>query len=507
MHAVFVNTFYAHNLSGASFAVNRRLQLFLKHNIETTVISSDYYLTNRYYFHYHFPNLMHNFLDLHDILTDNLDRKEVDAWSDFYRINKLYYEFDMEQKVATAENGTYLRWHNYDDGRLMVIHHYSISNKLLRSDNYDWRGYLAVKAYYASNNNNQNYVVRREHLNIDQKTVLTYHFTTDNQIRRIDWQDKEGQIRYFNQKNDLLLAALQYYTELINDNVLMVLDLFHSDTLATLQPLNDLQNVCLIVQLHNIQVKDTLNGLPTRIGYSYPVLNSNKYSGIVVLTERQRQDVLAFADKKKIFTIAENWYDNEDMATHDAIEWSDKEDGLVIISARYDKTKQIDHAIKAVVAAHDRAKNIHLEVWGGGNDGVRQELQQLIDTNHANDYIQLKGITDNQHMKRRLADAQLHVLVSKNEGLPMVFFEAQLGKTPSISYDIDYGPDEIIINKVNGDLIAANDVSYLSSRMVELFNDPGTLMHYAEKSSQTLERFSQNTIWKKWEALIKQVFE
>lgn len=508
MHAVFVNTFYAHNLSGASFAVDRRLQLFLNHNIATTVISADYYLTNRYYFHYHFPDLTKHFLDLHDILTDNLDRAGTDAWSAFYKQNKLNYKFDMQQKIATSENGTYFRWHNYDDGRLMLVHHYSKSDELLRSDEYDWRGYLAVKVYYASKpNDGLNYVVRREHLNADQQTVLTYHFTSDNQIRRIDWQDREDQIHYFNHKNDLLLAALKYYTTLINDSILMVLDLFHSDTMAKLQPLNDLKNVRLVVQLHNIQVKDTPDGMPIRIGYSYPLLNSNKYSGMVVLTERQRQDVLAFSDKNKVFTIAENWYDKDDIITHNAIKWSDKEIGLVVISARFDKTKQIDHAIKAVVTAHERIKAIHLEIWGGGSDTIRTELQQLIDKNNANQYIELKGITNNQHMKKRFAEAQLHILVSKNEGLPMVFFEAQLGKTPSISYDIDYGPDEIINNRVNGDLIAANDVTYLASRMTELFENPGTLSHYAENSKQTLIKFSENTIWHKWEKLMKRVFE
>jgi len=194
------------------------------------------------------------------------------------------------------------------------------------------------------------------------------------------------------------------------------------------------------------------------------------------------------------------------VTTHDAIKWSDKEDGLVIISARYDKTKQIDHAIKAVITAHKRTPNIHLEIWGGGNDNVRKELQEIIDKHQANEYIKLMGITDNQHMKHRIANAQLHVLVSKNEGLPMVFFEAQLGKTPSISYDIDYGPDEIITNRVNGDLIAANDITYLSSRMIELFQNPGTLEHYSENSNQTLVKFREEAIWQKWENLIKQVF-
>lgn len=128
---------------------------------------------------------------------------------------------------------------------------------------------------------------------------------------------------------------------------------------------------------------------------------------------------------------------------------------------------------------------------------------------HAEKYIYLRGTISNSNMKKRLAAAQLHLLTSKNEGLPMVLFEAQMGKTPSICYDIDYGPDAIIINRINGDLLAPDDTKYLSMRLEELFNDQtqGTLRQYAFNTRKTLEKYSKQRIWFMWEKLIERSFK
>jgi len=90
----------------------------------------------------------------------------------------------------------------------------------------------------------------------------------------------------------------------------------------------------------------------------------------------------------------------------------------------------------------------------------------------------------------------------------MVLFEAQLGQTPSICYDIDYGPDDMITNRVNGDLIAPNDKKYLAMRIEELFNEPnyGILRHYGLNSKYTMKRYSEETVWQLWRDVMEKVF-
>lgn len=509
MQAIFLNTFYASNLSGASYAVDKRLDLFHRHNVDAMTVTTTFYNTNRYYFVSHFPEKMDSFCDLTDILADNIDVPEQNAWQAYLLSKEGQYQLNYETKKATADNGSYFIWNCYPDDRLLSLSYYNRVGDLLRTDSYDWRGYLSTRSYYAyDQTKNTLYVSKREHLNHNGAVRIVYYYEASHQLRRADWVHSNQQVEMFYNENDLLVAGLLYYTSDNAEQYMIIADLFITDTLAKLKVLNQKENIKLFIQLHNIQLKETKDTDDIRIGYSYPVLNSNQYAGIITLTHRQQQDIidLNFNSSENVYCIPENWFSSEDIAKHDQMKWQDKEDGLIVVSARLDAVKQIDHAITAVAFAHQRVPKIHLEIWGGGSD--RDKLQSLIDLKNAQSFIQLKGVANNQRMKERMAQAQLHLLTSKNEGLPMVLFEAQLGQTPSICYDIDYGPDDMITNRVNGDLIAPNDKKYLAMRIEELFNEPnyGILRHYGLNSKYTMKRYSEETVWQLWRDVMEKVF-
>ncbi|ADG41119.1 putative glycosyl transferase [Leuconostoc kimchii IMSNU 11154] len=507
MQAIFLNTFYAENLSGASYAVNKRLELFLRHQVDTKIMTTTFYLTNRYYFGKHFPSQKDAFFDFTNVVTNTINVNEKEIKPDKTFFNTLGFQITNEKNKAVSKQSNYVTWITYPDGRILEISYYNRDNQILRKDGYDHRGFLCLKSYYEINEDNHLCLTRREHLNQNGNVMLTYFFTLDNKLRKIFRCVEGGAIYAFNNENELLLSVLKEYTKNRSENYVVIADLFITDTLAKLSQLNEQKNVALFVQLHNIQYKQTREGNPIRIGYSYPVLNNELYKGLIVLTDRQKRDVDSIIQSKNnIYTIPENWFSKTDVNNYYSVNWDDKEDGLVIISARLDAVKQIDQAISAVIFAHKRVPKIHLEIWGNGSE--RETLEQLIEQHNAGDYIFLKGTLDNVSMKKRISESQLHLLTSKNEGLPMVLFEAQLGQTPSICYDIDYGPDAIINNRINGDLIAPNDTKYLAMRLEELFKDEkqGTLRQYAFNTRATLDKYSESSIWSLWESLIKQAF-
>jgi len=76
MQAIFLNTFYSENLSGASYAVNKRLELFSRHQVDAKIMTTTFYLTNRYYFEKHFPEQKDSFLDFTNVLTDTINVNE-----------------------------------------------------------------------------------------------------------------------------------------------------------------------------------------------------------------------------------------------------------------------------------------------------------------------------------------------------------------------------------------------------------------------------------------------
>ncbi|GMA70332.1 glycosyltransferase [Leuconostoc litchii] len=507
MEAIFLNTYYAKALSGASYAVNKRMELFQQHNINTTVITTNYFITNRYYLAHHFPNQIINFLDLTDILADNIFVNEQNALKKFIMQKEKQYTIDFENRRGISPNQSYFVWRLYPDGRLLSVTYYNKNHNPIRTDSYDWRGYLSTFSYFSYDSvKNKLYVARREHFSSNGIKKIIYHFQSSNNIRRIDWIRDNNEVQVFNNVNDLMLEGLIYYTS-NNKHYLIISDLFNTNTIAKISRLNQRPNTKLLIQLHNIQVNSTLDHQPVRIGYSYPILNQERYSGIIALTARQKQDIDLFRRKEKsnVYTIPENWFSKQDIEQYHKINWEDKEDGLVIVSARLDQTKQVDHAIKAIIFARQSIPSIHLEIWGQGAE--KTKLQALIDKENAQEFVKLKGFTDNEKMKKRMSDAKLHLLTSVHEGLPMVLFEAQIGKTPSICYDIDYGPDDIIENRVNGELITANDVKYLSIRIVELFkNKEDTLQKYSVNSQHAIKKYSDRNVWHLWEKLLEKIY-
>ena len=70
----------------------------------------------------------------------------------------------------------------------------------------------------------------------------------------------------------------------------------------------------------------------------------------------------------------------------------------------------------------------------------------------------------------------------------MALLEAQGHGCPAISYDINYGPAEIIDNNISGELIPANDCDALYQSLRQLLVDP---------------ELSLNEVAKKWQDFLK----
>ena len=64
----------------------------------------------------------------------------------------------------------------------------------------------------------------------------------------------------------------------------------------------------------------------------------------------------------------------------------------LMTASRLDPRKRLDLAIRAVALAHEKEPNLHFDIYGKG--GEQENLQDLIDTLGAGDFIQLRGHAD-----------------------------------------------------------------------------------------------------------------
>ena len=82
------------------------------------------------------------------------------------------------------------------------------------------------------------------------------------------------------------------------------------------------------------------------------------------------------------------------------------------------------------------------------NYATANSLKRLVKDRHAGDYVLLSR--DQEDLTYVYETAQLEVLTSSYEGFVMALLEAQGHGCPAVSYDINYGPAEIIDDRVSG---------------------------------------------------------
>ncbi|MEA5593108.1 glycosyltransferase family 4 protein [Rivularia sp. UHCC 0363] len=100
-------------------------------------------------------------------------------------------------------------------------------------------------------------------------------------------------------------------------------------------------------------------------------------------------------------------------------------------------------------------------------DGDIEEARKLIESLNLINHIQLLGWIDSQTRDKLLADINVFVLPSYNEGLPMALLEAMGWGLPVIVTPVG-GIPELITSTENGLLVTPGDIQQLSEAMQEL---------------------------------------
>ncbi|MDE3305861.1 glycosyltransferase [Lacticaseibacillus paracasei] len=99
--------------------------------------------------------------------------------------------------------------------------------------------------------------------------------------------------------------------------------------------------------------------------------------------------------------------------------------------------------------------------------------------------------------------AQLLILPSRAEGLPLTLVEAQAHGLPIIASDVRYGARDIVNDGKDGFLVENGNVNQLAERIMALLADPAELMKFSEQAYQDSWKYSEEAVWKKWLPLVE----
>ncbi|MGN1279900.1 MAG: glycosyltransferase, partial [Limosilactobacillus sp.] len=186
------------------------------------------------------------------------------------------------------------------------------------------------------------------------------------------------------------------------------------------------------------------------------------------------------------------------------IPFSQRIPGQLIAVARLTNVKRLNHLINTVIMLRKKHPNVDLKIYGyddgWNNYATSHELRKLVQDNNAADYIHFCGY---QHDLTKVYEtAQIEVLTSSYEGFAMALLEAQGHGCPAVSYDINYGPAEIIKDQVSGRLLPAGDVHALYTVLDELLSNLQTLESYANHAQEAAARYSFENVAAQWKSFI-----
>ena len=106
-------------------------------------------------------------------------------------------------------------------------------------------------------------------------------------------------------------------------------------------------------------------------------------------------------------------------------------------------------------------------IYGAGLGEAR--LQQLIDHHDCGNRVRLMGHTANA--PEVFSQSLFSLAPTMTEGFGLALLEALTCDCPVISYDVDYGPRELIRSGENGELVQPGDIDAIAAAILKVHAD------------------------------------
>lgn len=167
---------------------------------------------------------------------------------------------------------------------------------------------------------------------------------------------------------------------------------------------------------------------------------------------------------------------------------------IVSSVARYHSQKNLRDAIKAFKIVTTVLPDAIYNIYGYGPE--EKALQSLINELGLQNNVFLKGFTTNT--EEVYQNSCLTLLSSVYEGQPLVLGESLSYGTPVVSYDINYGPAEVIQDGVNGFLVKKYDINALAEKILLVLLNKELRQELSKNARLITERLTVEKFKESW---------
>lgn len=400
---------------------------------------------------------------------------------------------DPDQEVYRYfENGVYRLYKRFDhDGRLLVRDWFNENRGRTRRDEFNANGTIRRTTYMDLHYNKprQEIFFRANGVPYLNKWLVVNPVDRSTRVERITEFDEQGKPVRVLLSNVALIQS--YLDRLIGDqHTFLTVESRRSDheTLGYHRP-----NVKQVYVLHNPHLVTPGNDVNKLRPTYQPLLDQHdRIAATVFLTNAQRADAEARYGRQDNF-----WVIPHPVRPVEPAPFADRDPGLVVMLARLDEQKQIGDAIEAFAQVVAAVPSARLEIYGHGP--LEGALQRTIDSLGLGHSVALAGYTKDPAAVFRKASVSL--LTSKFEGFGLVLLESLANGCPVVSYDIKYGPSDVVRDGVNGYLVTPRSRKALASRVVDLLSEPELRRRMSAAATEIGSEFSEQAFVARWSQL------
>src|SRR5699024_7570171 len=113
-----------------------------------------------------------------------------------------------------------------------------------------------------------------------------------------------------------------------------------------------------------------------------------------------------------------------------------------------------------------------------------------------------KGYTDN--IENVYKEAAFSTVTSKTECFSLSILESMANSDPVLSYNFNYGPEDIITKVKDGSIIEKYNIEKLIENMIYLISNPELINEIRVNASKSIKGiFSRDKVKQYWEELFK----
>lgn len=253
-------------------------------------------------------------------------------------------------------------------------------------------------------------------------------------------------------------------------------------------------HIPVLFHLHGSKTKEFYQGLP-QFAQRLADRQLAAASVVLVLSESWREFVLGLAPSARVVVLP-NYVDIPQRMISDIRQTGAAESGrnqvTVLFLGLIGERKGVYDLLRAFAGAASCVPHLHLRVAGNGE---MEKARHLADELRLHDRVDFPGWVDAQARNELLAEADIFVLPSYNEGLPVSVLEAMAWALPVITTPVG-GIPELITHQIEGILVPPGDVAGLQAWLETLADDANLRRRLGDAARDVVRhRFSrENTL-------------